>query len=891
MRVVCQLLAAWYRLTAFVRRRRIERDIDDELAFHLSMRQAEHTRDGAPGDEAGLAVRRRFGNVTAITEETREMWTFPSFESFRQDVRFALRTLRKAPLFTFVAISALAIGIGANTAIFSLVDAMLIRGLPYPQADRLMVLIGNVQRAQVERRGNSYPDYLDWRREATRFEDMAAYQGTTLTLAGAGGDIDRVGAEAVSASYFAVLGVAPAHGRAFRPDEDEVAGRNPVVMLGDGLWRRRFGGDPTIVGRTIQVGTRAADVIGILPPGFRGLSGQADLFVPFVNAAGSLDDRGNRGFFAVARLKEGTSVAQAQAEMTAISGRLERAYPESNAQRGAEVSPLSFETFGQVQPAVLALMASVAFVLLIAIANVANLLISRSDVRQREIALRTALGAGRARLVRQLVTESCVLAALGALAGIGLATFALSSLSALPADTPPSFVQPAINLPVLLFTGGLTLGAGVLLGLAPAMHARADAIGGALKDHARGSSGASTRLRGVLVVSEVALAVVLLVGAGLMIRTVQNLTAVDPGYATENILTFNLSIPRQTTAAPPAPDAPPPPFVVGAGLLLDRLTALPGVSAAALSSDLPLGGSSAVFYSAEGDTTASAQTRPRAYVHRVTPDFFTVIDVSIGAGRAFENADLRADSTAVIVSEGVVRRFWPGQDAIGRRLKIGPPDSSAPWLSIVGVVPDLRYRGLPDNPTADPDLYLPYVDRAVQGVVLRTSVDPLSVLPAVRAAVREANPGIVVYGVAALGDTVRAQTTQSRFTAWLMGVFAGTALLLAVIGIYGVLSNVVAQRTREFGIRVALGAGRAQILGVVARYGLTLIGLGVAIGGVASFAVARLLEQLLFGVSAASASAASGLAIALLAGVALTACLVPAWRATRVDPVVALRND
>jgi predicted permease len=315
------------------------------------------------------------------------------------------------------------------------------------------------------------------------------------------------------------------------------------------------------------------------------------------------------------------------------------------------------------------------------------------------------------------------------------------------------------------------------------------------------------------------------------------------------------------------------------------------VSAAALSSDLPLGGSSAVFYSAEGDTTASAQTRPRAYVHRVTPDFFTVIDVSIRAGRAFENADLRADSTAVIVSEGVVRRFWPGQDAIGRRLKIGPPDSSAPWLSIVGVVPDLRYRGLPDNPTADPDLYLPYVDRAVQGVVLRTSVDPLSVLPAVRAAVREANPGIVVYGVAALGDTVRAQTTQSRFTAWLMGVFAGTALLLAVIGIYGVLSNVVAQRTREFGIRVALGAGRAQILGVVARYGLTLIGLGVAIGGVASFAVARLLEQLLFGVSAASASAASGLAIALLAGVALTACLVPAWRATRVDPVVALRND
>jgi predicted permease len=377
-----------------------------------------------------------------------------------------------------------------------------------------------------------------------------------------------------------------------------------------------------------------------------------------------------------------------------------------------------------------------------------------------------------------------------------------------------------------------------------------------------------------------------------MIRTVQNLSAVDPGFDVEGVLTLNASIPRQATTAPPAPNTPPPPFVASFGPLLDRLAAVPGVEAAALSSDLPYGGASAIFYSAEGDTTTDAQTRPRAYIHRVTPRFFEVLGVPFVAGRMFEGAELNPATNAVIVSERVVQRFWPGQPPIGKRIKPGSPNSPAPWMTIVGVVPDLRYRGLPENPTADPDLYVPYIDRGVQGIVIRTaSGDAMSVLPSVRAAIRDASPEIVIFGAASLADTARAQTASSQFTGRLMSVFAGIALLLAVVGIYGVLANVVAQRTREFGIRMALGAGRREILGVVSKYGLRLIALGLVIGIAGAVGVTRLLQQMLFGVSGASATAASSAAIALLGAVAMAACLVPAWRATRVDPMIALRND
>jgi putative ABC transport system permease protein len=710
---------------------------------------------------------------------------------------------------------------------------------------------------------------------------------------------ERVPIESVSAPYFSLLGVAPAHGRTFRPDEDEVPNRDAVVILSDGLWRRRFGADPSIVNRTIQSGVRTYTVIGIMPPGFAGISDTAQLWVPFALSGTPFDSRGNRGFQTLARLKPDATIEAARAELDVISRQLEAAYPETNEKRGVEVSPLSVETFGQLEPVVLTLMAAVSFVLLIACANVANLLIGRSEVRQKEIAVRTALGAGQARLLRLLITESCVLTLVGAAAGIGVATAAVKGLTAASPVTFPSFVHPGLNLSVLAFTIGIALVCGVLLGLAPAMHTRWARLTDALKDTARGSTGRrSHRMRASLVVAEVALAIILLIGAGLMIRSVQKLTAIDPGFKPDGVLTLSASIPRQSGSGPagapgaaaPGQPPPPPPLVVSGSELLTQIRAVPGVTAVSLVSDIPLSdGSSAVFYAAEGDTTTSAQTRPRAYVHRVTPEFFDTIGMAIKTGRTFLDSEATPTSPAVVVSEGVTRRFWPNQDPIGKRIKIGSADSGNPWLEIVGVVPDVKYRGLPANPTADPDLYFPALDRTVTGLLVRTSVDPGSVTSAVRAAIRRAHPSIVVYNVTTMSDLVEAQTAASTFTTWILGLFATTALVLSVIGIYGVMSYLVAQRTREFGIRLALGATRGGLVAVVLRHGARLIAVGAVIGIAGSIGLSKLLGDLLYGVTAMDV--ASAVAILILVVVAVLACAIPAFKATRVDPVIALRNE
>jgi predicted permease len=887
------------RLRALVRRRRKTRDIEDELAFHLAMRQADHERDGRAAEDARLAARRQFGNPTLLKEQTRDMWTFASFESLVQDSRYALRTLWKSPGFSVVATLVLAIGIGANTAMFSLIDAMLLRGVPYPDAERLVVLIGNVRRAAaVERRGNSFPDHADWRANSSSFDDIAAYTQTNVILASFD-EPERIAAEAVSAGYFDILGVSPQHGRVFARHEDEVPNRDFVVVLSDALWRRRFGADPSIVNREVRLGTRTYTVIGVMPPGFTGVTDTASLWIPFALSGVPLDNRGSRGFQSIARLKPGVSVDAASAELAVISEQLAQAYPRTNEARGVEVSPLSTFVFGSLRPVVLTLMAAVTFVLLIACANVANLLIGRSEVRQREIAVRTALGAGRSRLMRQLVTESCVLAFIAAAAGTALAVVSVRALVSASPVTLPSYLQPGLSLPVLAFTIGVALVCGVLLGLAPAMHARLARLSDALKDSVRGSTAASShRLRAALVVAEVALAIVLLIGAGLMIRSLQKLTAIDPGYVATNVLTLSVSVPRQpapSTAVPPAPGQPappPPPFVASMTDMLERVQAVPGVTAVGLASDLPLGGSSsAVFYSAEGDTTADAQTVPRAYVHRVSPEFFKALEIPVLKGRSFTSADAAAGSTTVIVSEQVVRRFWPNQDPIGKRVRSGPPvpQNTSPWLTIIGVVPEVKYRGLPNNPTADPDLYFPAMDRSPQSFVIRTSVDPETIVPAVRAAIRSVHPSLIVFGAATMQSLVEAQTATSRFTTWLLGLFAGAALVLSIVGIYGVMSYLVAQRTREFGIRLALGATRREIVRVVLRQGSLLIGLGAVLGIIGTFALARLLDGLLYQVTAVDPS--SALAVVVLVLVALVACTVPAVRATRVDPVNALRAE
>ena len=776
---------------------------------------------------------------------------------------------------------------------FSLVDAMLVRGLPYPQADRLVVLIGNVQRAAgVERRGNSYPDHVDWRARATSFDDMAAYTTLNMTLQGVD-EPEPIPSEAVSPPYFKLLGVSPTHGRGFRPEEDAVPNRDAVVILGDGLWRRRFGADPSIVGRTIQLGTRTFTVVGIMPAGFTGVSDTAQLWIPFAMSGTPFDNRGSRGFQTLARLKP--------------ARRSPRRAPNSTRSRASWLRPIRRPTTSVVSrsvrwrimccsssdPIVVALMAAVTLVLLIACANVAGLLIGRSDARQREIAVRTALGAGPGRLLRQLVTESCVLAMLGALAGMAVAQMSLPSLIAASPVAFPTFVRPQLSLRVLAFGIVIALLSGVILGLAPMMHTRLPRLGDALKTSSRGGSSGmrSQRLRSALVIVEVALAVVLLAGAGLMIRSIQKLAAIDPGFDAANVLLLNATIPRQTAppAAPGAAAAAPAPFVTSHADLLDRIRAVPGVEAASLASDLPFGGASAIFYSAEGDATVAAETLPRAYVHRVTPEFFATLRIRLEAGRTFLPSEERPDSPAVIVSHNVTRRFWPNQDPIGKRIKAGAPGSQNPWMTIVGVVDEVKYRGLPENPTRDPDLYLPYLDRASQGVVVRTRVEPSSVASAVRAAIRDGNASIGTFNARTLADLVAQQSSASRFTSWLLSVFAATALVLSVVGLYGVMSYLVAQRTREFGIRLALGASRAEIVRRVMRDGTWRVAIGAAIGLAATTGLARLLAGLVYGVGTFDIS--SLLAVATLVVVAIVACGIPAVRATRVDPAIALRSE
>jgi predicted permease len=893
MKRVHGTISWWNRLRTLVRRGRRARDIEDEIAFHLAMRQAEHERDGLAPELARRTAARQFGNVTALKEQTRDMWTFPSFESFVRDLRYALRTLRRAPGFALVAVLVLAIGIGATTAMFSLVDAMLVRGLPYPDADRLVVLIGNVQRAAgVERRGNSYPDHVDWRARATSFEDMAAYTPLTATLQGTD-EPERILGEAVSPPYFTLLGVSPTHGRGFRPEEDAVPNRDAVVILSDGLWRRRFGADPAILNRTIQLGARTYTVVGIMPAGFTGVSDTAQFWEPFAMSGTPFDNRGSRGFQTLARLKAGVTLAAARAELDTISRQLAAAYPQTNDKRAVEVSPLADEVLQQLRPIVVALMAAVSLVLLIACANVAGLLISRSDARQREIAVRTALGAGPARLLRQLVTENCVLALLGAVAGMAIAQISLPSLIAASPIAFPTFVRPQLSLTVLAFGIGIALLSGVILGIAPMMHARLPRLGDALKTSSRGGSSGvrSQRLRSALVIVEVALAVVLLAGAGLMIRSIQKLAAIDPGFDAANVLTVNATIPRQPAppAAPGTAPAPPPPFVTSHAELLDRIRAVPGVETASLASDLPFGGWSAVFYSAEGDATVDAQTMPRAFIHRVTPEFFATLRIRFEAGRTFLPAEEKPDSSAVIVSRNVTRRFWPNQDPIGKRIKFGAPGSQNPWMTIVGVVDEVKYRALPENPTRDPDLYLPYIDRATQGVLVRTRVEPSSVASAVRAAIRNGNTSVVTFNANTLADLVAQQSSASRFTSWLLSVFAATALVLSVVGLYGVMSYLVAQRTREFGIRLALGASRAEIVKRVMRDGTWRVAIGAAIGVAATTGLARVLAGLVYGVGTFDISTV--FAVATLVIVAIAACGIPAMRATRVDPAIALRNE
>jgi putative ABC transport system permease protein len=643
------------------------------------------------------------------------MWTIRWIEMLRQDLRYAARTLGKSPGFTVVAALTLALGIGANTAIFSVVDAVILRPLPYPEPSRLVELWGNVKRAKVERRGASYPDYSDWRDQSKSFDGMAAFDSGGLTLTGAD-EPERITGEFVSQRYFTLLGMRAALGRTFRPEEDLVPQRDAVIILSDALWKRRFGGDRKIIGRKLQLnGARSYEVIGVMQPWFRGVTDQAEAWIPFMMTGSAQDmaERGSRGFAALARLRAGVTQAGAQAELDGLSKRLEKAWPVTNEGRAVEISPLSQELFGDIRKPLLVLLCAVGFVLLIACTNVANLLLARSETRQREIAMRVALGAGRGRVLLQLITESCVLAVLGAAAGLLLAHWGVKALMAGSPVTFPSYIQPGIDPRVALFTVLVTFACGVVLGLAPAAQVRAGNLYETFKQvssHSADHRGGK-RFRAALVVAEVAFALLLLIGAGLMIRSVQQLAAIRPGYDIQHILTLRVALPRLAPVTPGALPAPDARVVATASEVLRRVARIPSVAGVAVGSDAPLLGSNATFYTAEGQPPVTAQNVPRAYVHRVSADFFKTLRIPILKGRTFTETEMQGNTPVAIVTEAVAKRFWPGQDPIGKRVKPGGVKSDSPWQSIIGVVNEMKYRGLPNNPTNDPDIFWPLSDR------------------------------------------------------------------------------------------------------------------------------------------------------------------------------------
>jgi predicted permease len=811
-------------------------------------------------------------------------------DTFLQDLKFAIRSLRARPVIAVVAILALALGIGANSAIFSLVHAVLLRPLPFKDADRLVLIWHDYGKGMnLAKASLSVPTYLEYRDHVEGFESVGVATPWNANLTGSG-DPERLQGSLVSGTFFGTLGVAPALGRDFLPEEDKPGG-NRVVLLSDGLFRRRFGADASIVGKTISLNGETHTVVGVLPADFQFMM-PVDLYKPvaFTPEQAAPENHGNEFLVGVARIKPGVTMAQAGAQLAALGLKLQKQYyPEG---WHPVMFPLRDEIVGDLRPALLMLNAAVACVLLIACANIANLLLARATGRAREIAVRAALGAGRRRLARLLLTESLLLGVLGGAAGLVVAAWGIRVLQA---ASPPQLLQnvlggrPAgINLPVLAFTFGVSVLTGVLFGLLPALRASKTDLHDTLKEGARGESvGAhGHRLLGGFVVSQVAVAFVLLVGAGLLLRSFARLREVDPGFRPERVMTMRVALP---------PNRYDDNTAIGGfyGRLVENLRALPGVTAAALVSNLPMSGNnSSGSFEIEGSPTPDGQPSPHGDSHYVSHGYFETMGIPLVQGRCFDGRDASAGTPSIIVDEVLAKRYWPDGSALGHRLaKYGEGSGKQPvWRQIVGVVGHVKKYGLDGR--VKEQYYIPADQRpqAAMSIVLRSASEPTGVVSAARAAVRALDPEVPVFSVRAMTEWLDDTMTMRRFVMSLLAGFAATALLLAAVGLYGVLAYSVAQRTHEIGVRMALGARAGDVVMMVVRRGMLLVLGGLAAGGVLAIGLTRFIQSQLFGIGAADPLTYVLFATAL-AGVALCACFIPARRAARVAPTIALRYE
>jgi predicted permease len=808
-----------------------------------------------------------------------------------QDLRFGMRTLLKRPGFTAVAVVTLALGIGANTAIFSLVSAVLVRPLKYRDAERLVMVWEDASATGFSRDNPAAANYADWKAEQRSFEAMAATRQQTFDLTG-DGEPEKLYAFGVESNFFSLLGVEPALGRTLLPGEDSADTR--VCVISNGLWQRRFGGERSIVGREVLLNGEKYTVVGVMPKGFQFELAGVDLWTPLGLTPEQSADRNSHYLEVVARLKPDVTPAQAETDVKAITERIANAYPNIATGLSAAVVPLREQLAGDSRRPLSVLLGAVALVLLIACANVAGVLLSRAAARRREIAVRAALGASRRRIVRQLLTESLLLGAAGGALGSLLALWAFAFLQQLVPSGMREMVELKLDLTVLLFTLGVSLLAGIAFGLAPALQASRTDLNEALKQGgARGGVGSGRRLRGAFVVAEVALALVLLVGAGLLIQTLYRLRNQYSELRPENVLTLRTQLADNRYAEPARRAA----FYEQ---VLSRVKSLPGVVAVGYTTAVPLtrkGGANGL--SLEGRDNGPSSTW-NANHRQVSPDYFRALGQTLREGRAFDDRDDERAQPVAAINEAMARAYWPGESALGKRFKVGSPDSPEPWMTIVAVVSDVRQMGA-DAPVK-PEMYIPYRQAAPywpkapysfftpRDLVVRTSTDPRSLVAAVRGVVHEVDAYQPVSGVRTMDEVLGVETAQRRLGMILLTAFAALALLLAALGIYGVLAFFVVQHTQEIGVRLALGARPADVLRLVVGRGMRLALVGVVIGLAASFGLARLLASLLYEVSPGD-PATYALVAVLLACVALLACLVPARRATKVDPMVALRYE
>ncbi len=878
------------RIRALFAREIVIEDIDRELRLHVDMQTDANIAAGMSPDEARREALRSFGNLPKVRDAAYDVKGGGFFETLSQDIRYGARVLTKHKTFTLVAVLTLALGIGANTAIFSVVNELLLKPLPYRDPERI-VMVWEVTPEGRHQNNSSRGNFKAWREQNRSFENMAAFTDQRTNLTGEG-EPEELTAQFTNPEFFEVLGVDPLLGRPLLPEDGE-ADKSNVVVLSYGLWQRRFGGQASVIGKPIMLNRVPSTVVGVMPAHFQfyirqrtGTGRPAELWTVLPMPETPEADRG-RFLGVVARLKNSVSTEQADAEMRTIAARLSGAIPQYNKDWSAEVLPLREQFSGNVRRPLLLLLGAVGFVLLIACANVANLLLSLATSREKEIALRAALGASRLRIVRQLLTESFLLAILGSLVGCALAWWGIKALVAISPRDLINLQNVGLNVTVLMWTLLLSFITGIVFGLAPALHITRLNLNDSLKEGAKGDSGqasGSRRLRNVLVVSEIALAVVLLASAGLLVKSFINLQQVNRGFDSQNVLTMVVRLPEAIYKEDPQ-------FVRFFRQALEHIQALPGVRAAGIVNYLPFYGGlgSATGFTIEGRPQPLPGEEPTTDVRVADAGYFETMRIPLLRGRNFTDVEMREPRRVVLINEAMARQHFAGESPIGKRIDVQMFDTPTP-TEIVGIVGNVKYESLIDE--VQPTVYFSHPDLtyAFMTLVIRTEGDPAALAPAVHREIRSLDPNQPISDVRTMNQVMSETLSRARFNTLLLGLFAGLATLLSAVGIFGVMNYSVALRTHEIGLRLAIGAQPRQVLVLILKQGLLLTLVGVGLGLLAAFALTRLLSGLLFGVAAADAATFATISL-LLVAVSLLASYLPARRAMRIDPLAALRYE